>query len=152
MCADILNKEERSKLMGKIKREDTKPELIVRKAFHKFGLRFRLHRKDLPGTPDLVFPKYKFCVFVNGCFWHRHLDCKHAYTPKSNIYFWLTKFRRNIERDNKNISALRTLGWDVVIIWECETMEKEKINKRINHICETYKSPNRKNKIQSVNF
>ncbi len=106
--------------MSRIKNRDTKPEIAVRSLLHRMGYRFRLHRKDLPGRPDIVLPKYNTVIFVHGCFWHRHKNCRFAYTPKSNIEFWTEKFEKNIRRDDRNKVALENLGWNVKIIWECE--------------------------------
>lgn len=106
--------------MQSVSSKDTGPELIVRSAAHRLGLRFRLHRKDLPGKPDLVFPRYRIALFVHGCFWHRHKGCRKASMPKSNRAFWSLKFDRNISRDRKNVLDLRRLGWRVVVIWQCE--------------------------------
>ena len=117
--------------MRAVRRENTGPELAVRKAAHRLGLRFRLHRKDLPGTPDLVFPKHRTCVFVHGCFWHRHPGCKKASTPKTRRDYWLPKFERNVERDREKEEALRRLGWRVVTIWECETRDPEELERRL---------------------
>lgn len=121
MCADIFTPEKRSEVMGKIKGKDTKPELIVRSLCHRLGYRFRLHRKDLPGTPDLVFPKFQLCVFVHGCFWHRHNGCRYAYQPKSRPEFWLPKLEKNTQRDQHSQEELRRMGWTVEVVWECET-------------------------------
>jgi len=104
--------------MSQIQSKNTKPELIVRKYLFARGLRYRLHLRDLPGSPDLVFPKYKKAVFVNGCFWHRH-NCRYATTPKTNTEFWLKKFAKNVERDDKNYTMLKDMGWDIIIVWEC---------------------------------
>lgn len=134
MCADILTPQERSLMMGKIKGQNTKPELVVRSLCHAMGLRFRLHRKDLPGTPDLVFPKYRLCLFVHGCFWHRHPGCKYAYTPKTKLDFWLPKLQRNMERDKEKEDALRELGWQVEVVWECETKRPELLRLRLKDI------------------
>lgn len=131
MCADILTPEERSLMMGKIKGRNTKPEMIVRSLCHSMGLRFRLHRKDLPGSPDLVFPKYRLCIFVHGCFWHRHPGCKYAYIPKSRPEFWLPKLARNVERDREKEETLRALGWRVGVIWECETRNVDNLRMKI---------------------
>ncbi|MBD8560268.1 DNA mismatch endonuclease Vsr [Pseudomonas fluorescens] len=121
MSADVVTPEQRSRNMSKIRGKNTKPEMIVRSTYHELGLRYRLHRKDLPGTPDLIFPKYRLCVFVHGCFWHRHPGCKYAYTPKSRLDFWLPKLAKNIERDTRAQRALEAAGWRVSIIWECQT-------------------------------
>jgi DNA mismatch endonuclease (patch repair protein) len=117
---DIISKEKRSWNMSRIRSKDTKPEKIVRSLLHRMGFRFRLHVKDLPGKPDIVLPKYKTVIFVHGCFWHRHLKCKYAYTPKSNIDFWEKKFADNIARFKIVKKKLEHLQWNVVVIWECE--------------------------------
>ncbi|WP_027612625.1 very short patch repair endonuclease [Pseudomonas sp. URIL14HWK12:I6] len=124
MSADIVSPEHRSRIMSKIRGKNTKPEMVVRSLCHQMGLRFRLHRRDLPGTPDLVFPKYRLCMFVHGCFWHRHPECKYAYMPKSRVDFWHTKFTKNVERDLNAQQALINLGWRVVTIWECHTKNR----------------------------
>ena len=111
----------RSANMARIKSKDTKPELAVRKALHKLGYRFRLHRRDLPGKPDVVLPRYRTVLLVHGCFWHRHPGCRFAYMPKSRVDFWRAKFDRNVARDNEVQAALRDLGWTVRVVWECET-------------------------------
>ncbi|MEE5042183.1 very short patch repair endonuclease [Pseudomonas alliivorans] len=121
MCADVFTPEQRSKVMGKIKGKNTKPELIVRSVCHRLGLRFRLHRGDLPGKPDLVFPKYKLCLFVHGCFWHQHPGCKYAYRPKSRPEFWIPKLQKNVIRDADARAELEATGWKVAVIWECRT-------------------------------
>ncbi len=111
---------ERSALMAKIGSRDTKPELLVRKAAHAAGLRFRLQDRRLPGKPDLSFPSRKLAMFVHGCFWHRHPGCKATRTPKSRIPFWEAKFQSNVERDRRVETQLEALGWKVIVIWECE--------------------------------
>ena len=110
--------------MGRVRGKDTKPEIIVRKIAHSLGYRFRLHRSDLPGSPDLSFPSRKKVIFVHGCYWHRH-QCKKATTPKTNTAFWLKKFEQNIARDMKNQTELADRGWESLVIWECETGKKE---------------------------
>lgn len=117
---DIIDPALRSRLMGSIRSTNTKPELYVRRVAHAMGYRFRLHRKDLPGRPDLAFPKYRTVIFVHGCFWHRHPRCVFATTPKTRAAFWATKFAANVERDSRNKSDLRRLGWRVIVLWECE--------------------------------
>lgn len=107
--------------MSRIRSSNTKPELIVRQVLHAIGYRFRLHRHDLPGKPDIVLPKYKTVIFVHGCFWHRHEDCKYAYNPKSRVEFWQEKFRSNIERDKRVSEQIAVAGWRQLTIWECET-------------------------------
>lgn len=130
--ADTLSAEHRSWLMGRVKAKNTKPELIVRRLAHGLGYRFRLHRKDLPGRPDLVFPGLKKAIFVHGCFWHRH-NCSKATTPKTNVSFWQEKFDRNVERDKSAISALEGIGWGVMIVWECETKDREGLILRLTN-------------------
>jgi DNA mismatch endonuclease, patch repair protein len=130
---DNISKKKRSWNMSQIKGKNTKPELKVRSLLHSMGYRFRLHRKDLPGKPDIVLPKYKTAIFVHGCFWHRHSMCKYAYTPKSRVEFWESKFRNNIKRDEVNIKKLRGLGWNVVIIWECQTKNLEKFENELEN-------------------
>ena len=107
--------------MSSIGSKNTAPEIIVRKICHRLGYRFRLHRKDLPGTPDLVFPRLHKVVLVHGCFWHRHKGCYKATIPQTRQQFWEEKFLTNIRRDNENIDALQALGWKVKVVWECET-------------------------------
>lgn len=118
--SDIFSKEKRSLLMSKVRDKNTSPELIVRKWLHKEGYRFRLYRKDLPGKPDIVLPKYKTAIFVHGCFWHRHIGCKKASIPATNVGIWLKKFGENIERDKRKQQELEELGWQVIILWQCE--------------------------------
>ena len=129
MSSEVIHKvsEQRSRNMSAIKSKNTKPEIAVRKLLHSMGYRFRLHRKDLPGSPDIVLPKYKTVIFVHGCFWHRHENCKYASTPKTRKEFWNKKFNDNILRDKKNLEILSSLGWKIIIIWECEIRNK-KIN------------------------
>ena len=122
MSSEVLHNlsEQRSRNMSAIKSKNTKPEIAVRKLLHSMGYRFRLHRKDLPGSPDIVLPKYKTVIFVHGCFWHRHENCKYASTPKTRKEFWEKKFRENINRDNLNQANLSLRGWKIIIIWECQ--------------------------------
>lgn len=117
---DVVDGPTRSRMMSAITSRNTKPEITVRKFLHARGYRFRLHRKDLPGRPDIVLPKWKACIFVHGCFWHRHPDCRYATTPKTRPEFWTKKFRENVARDHRNIETLRVAGWSCHIIWECE--------------------------------
>jgi len=132
---DIMSKEKRSWIMSRIKDKNTEPEKRIRSMLHELGYRFRLHRKDLPGRPDVVLPKYKTVIFVHGCFWHRHRGCKYSYQPKSRVEFWKTKFDTNVERDERNTEKLKKLGWRVLIIWECELEQKpEKLIRRLTEI------------------
>lgn len=117
----------RSALMARIGPKNSRPEMVVRKLAHRLGYRFRLHRRDLPGTPDIVFPVKKCVVFVHGCFWHRHNDCSRTTTPKTRAEFWAEKFSRNVERDAKNVESLKEQGWDVLIIWECDTFDPNRV-------------------------
>lgn len=117
--SDIYSKNKRSEVMSKVKSKNTKPELQVRSWLHKRGFRFRLHRKDLPGVPDIILPKYKTAIFVHGCFWHQHSGCKKATIPKTNHEFWKQKLERNVERDNEHVNQLKQQGWKVFIVWEC---------------------------------
>lgn len=117
---DIMTPEQRSRCMSAIKGKDTKPEMIVRKYLFSKGLRYRLHVRSLPGHPDIVLPKYRTVVFINGCFWHGHEGCKYYRLPKSNVEFWESKITNNKNRDVLNEIKLKELGWRVIRIWECE--------------------------------
>jgi DNA mismatch endonuclease (patch repair protein) len=117
---DSISKERRSWNMSRIRSKDTTPEKIVRSLLHHMGYRFRLHKNELPGKPDIVLPKYKTVLEVRGCYWHRHAGCKYAYIPKSNTEFWENKFQKNVERDRQNERKLKELGWKLMIVWECE--------------------------------
>ena len=121
---DIVDSTRRSELMAGIRGRDTAPEITIRRVAHRMGLRFRLHRKDLPGRPDLVLPKHRLAVFAHGCFWHQHEGCRYASTPKSRVAFWTAKFEANVVRDARQQAALRALGWQVLVIWQCETRDK----------------------------
>ncbi|WP_274362916.1 very short patch repair endonuclease [Paenibacillus thermotolerans] len=121
---DKFDKVKRSEIMSKISGKNTKPEIIVRKLLHRMGYRFRLHRIDLPGKPDIVLPKYKKVILVHGCFWHGHDGCVKSKLPETNKDFWLKKIGKNIERDLKHFKSLEELGWDVLIIWSCEMSKK----------------------------
>ena len=129
--ADKLTLEKRSWNMSRIKGRDTAPELAVRKTLHAAGYRFRLHRKDLPGKPDIVLPKYKTVIFVHGCFWHSH-GCKDSGTPKTNTSFWAAKLADNVRRDIKNQALLTQQGWNVQVIWECEIRNATELLSRLN--------------------
>lgn len=129
---DLLTKSRRSWNMGQVGSKNTKPELTVRSLLHRQGYRFRLHRKELPGKPDIVLPKYKTVIFVHGCFWHRHANCPDASTPKTRTDFWLKKFSENKVRDEKNQTSLLSRGWNVIVVWECETAKLDKLTARLN--------------------
>lgn len=117
--------------MAKVGSKDTKPEMIVRRIAHALGYRFRLQRRDLPGTPDLVFLRLRKAVFVHGCFWHRHSGCRMASMPKTRVGFWREKFETNVQRDTRNETALRSDGWDVATVWECETKNQLTLKHRL---------------------
>ncbi|MBL3571451.1 very short patch repair endonuclease [Rhodovulum sulfidophilum] len=130
---DILTPEQRSERMSRVRGRDTKPEMLVRRLTHGMGYRYRLHGRGLPGSPDLVFPSRMKVIFVHGCFWHQHLDpgCKLARLPKSKLDFWGPKLETNRERDERNLVLLAELGWDVLVIWECQTKNREELQARI---------------------
>jgi len=120
LAKDILDTTKRSWVMSRVRSKDTTPERVVRSALHNAGYRFRIHRADLPGKPDIVLPKYQLAIFVNGCFWHQHPDCKKATIPENNREFWQKKLTRTIERDKQNRCKLYLLGWKVLTLWECD--------------------------------
>jgi DNA mismatch endonuclease (patch repair protein) len=128
---DRLTREHRSWNMSRIRGRDTRPELVVRSVLHNLGFRFRLNPIKLPGKPDVVLTRHRIAVFVHGCFWHRHADCRFAYEPKSNADFWTAKFRQNCERDVRNETALRLLGWRVLIVWECQAADRAALTQRL---------------------
>ena len=131
---DTVPREKRSWIMSQIKGRDTKPEFVVRSLLHMMGYRFRLHRRDLPGRPDIVLPKYGISIFVNGCFWHRHKGCRFAYEPKSRKRFWLKKFTENVERDGRVKRELKALGWRVITIWECQTRSVGTLSRKLEKL------------------
>lgn len=124
----------RSAQMALVRSQDTKPEMRVRRALHGFGLRYRLHDRRLPGTPDLVFPSRKVVVFVHGCFWHQHPGCPAARTPKSRLEFWTTKLNANVARDHKQRALLESLGWTVIEVWECESRDPDLLRQLADQI------------------
>lgn len=124
--SDILTKEQRHRCMSNVKSKNTKPEIMVRKFLFSNGYRYRVNRKDLPGKPDIVLPKYKTVVFINGCFWHGHPKCKYATIPATNRDFWLAKINGNVERDKLTREKLSQLGWKVIDIWQCQLKPHEK--------------------------
>jgi DNA mismatch endonuclease (patch repair protein) len=128
---DIVSSVKRSQMMSGIRGKDTKPEIIVRQAAHALGYRFRVNRRDLPGSPDIVFPGRKTVLFVHGCYWHRHDGCKYCYSPKSNIEFWERKFRDNVLRDIRVQRELQQMGWRVAVIWECEAIQPDGLRQKL---------------------
>ena len=141
--ADVLTPEQRSRCMAAVKGKDTKPEMIVRKYLFSRGLRFRVQVRKLPGTPDIVLPKYKTAIFINGCFWHGHEGCKYFRLPKSNVDFWREKIERNIERDRESMQALLDLRWKVIRVWECELRNKANREVTLNKIYNSITSADR---------
>ncbi|WP_428675340.1 very short patch repair endonuclease [Reyranella sp.] len=120
--------------MRSITKKNTRPELTVRRVLHAMGLRFRLHRHDLPGTPDVVLPRHRAAVLVHGCFWHQHAGCKHAKLPRARPEYWLPKLARNAERDVRAKDALKTAGWRVFVVWECETKDRQALARRLRRV------------------
>ena len=131
---DTLSRERRSWNMSRIRGRDTAPERLVRSILHGMGCRFRLNVSPLPGRPDIVLRKRRTVVLVHGCFWHRHPECKYAYTPKTNIEFWSRKFAENVERDRRTTAALKELGWRVITVWECEARITGKLRSRLRRL------------------
>jgi len=131
--ADTVTPKRRSEIMSNIRAKGMKPEMFVRRLVHSMGYRYRLHRKDLPGKPDLVFPSRRKVIFVHGCFWHQHADpaCKISRRPQSNQDYWLPKLERNVARDAEHQARLTELGWDALVIWECETKDRDALGARI---------------------
>ena len=131
---DIVDPQRRSQMMARIGPRHTRPELIVRRLLHRLGFRFRLHRSDLPGRPDLVLARHRLVIFVHGCFWHRHEGCLNCTMPKTRAEFWSKKFLENVARDARSTRALRRAGWRVMTIWECETDEPSPLERRLLRI------------------
>lgn len=140
--ADIVDPEARSRMMRGIRGTNTKPELNIRRRLHAAGFRYGLHRKDLPGRPDMVMPRHNAVVFVHGCYWHRHADCRLATTPSSRTEFWTAKFAANQERDRRNISDLRDRGWRVAVVWECEVRSASGADRAVSELIEWLLSDN----------
>ncbi|MDZ4753491.1 MAG: very short patch repair endonuclease [Phycisphaerae bacterium] len=126
-----MTPEQRSRCMSRIRSKNTTPELLVRSLVHRMGFRFRLHRRDLPGTPDLVFVGAQKVIFVHGCFWHQHPGCRHATQPATRADFWEAKFERNRARDRRACEALAALGWTTLVLWECEVRDATQLSKRL---------------------
>jgi DNA mismatch endonuclease (patch repair protein) len=129
--SDVFTKAKRSEVMSRIRARDTRPERAVRSMLHRMGYRFRLHRADLPGKPDIVLPRHKTVILVHGCFWHRHEGCRFAYTPKSRAEFWIKKLESNVVRDRQVKENLSKLGWHVITVWECELRSPDQLSKRL---------------------
>ena len=129
-----MTPETRSRVMRAIVKKNTKPELLVRKALHRMGMRFRLHVKNLPGTPDVVLRRHNLAILIHGCFWHQHQGCRHAKLPRSRLEYWLPKLARNVERDQEAQKALRATGWRSAIIWECEAGDAIQLQRRLDQL------------------
>lgn len=129
--ADVFTKEERSRIMSKVKGRDTKPEKKVRSMLHKLGFRFRINEKKLPGKPDIVLPRHRKVVFVHGCFWHGHKKCKRGSRPTSNVRFWTKKINGNIARDATVRRKLKRAGWKSLVIWTCQIKDEVKLKERL---------------------
>lgn len=137
LMTDTFTPEERSRIMARVRGTDTKPEMLVRTVTHRLGFRYRLHRRDLPGCPDLVLPRHKKVIFVHGCFWHGHERCPRSARPTTNTAFWEKKLQGNIERDRRNEEALVRAGWKVLVVWECGTRDAEKLKALLrDFLCE----------------
>jgi len=128
---DVFTKEKRSRIMSRVKGRDTKPEILIRSVVHRMGFRFRIHRYDLPGHPDIVLPRHKKVIFVHGCFWHGHKKCGRSKRPTTNTNFWNRKLDKNIERDKVFQCKLRSMGWKVLVIWQCETRKAQKLSAKL---------------------
>ena len=136
MMGDVLSPDQRHRNMSRIRGRDTEPERIVRSELHRMGYRFRLHRRDLPGRPDIVLPRLRSVIFVHGCFWHRHKGCRYTTTPKTRAKFWQRKFDENVERDRRNLTELRRAGWRVRCVWECQTRDRKGLERRLRSFLE----------------
>jgi len=133
---DTVPADKRSEIMRRITSKGTKPEIQVRRLVYCLGFRYRLHKKELPGNPDLVFSKRKKLIFVHGCFWHQHDGCKSSHIPKTRKEYWAPKLARTIRRDKENQAKLRDLGWDILVIWECQVRDIEKLTEKIKTFLE----------------
>lgn len=131
---DIVSPETRRKIMQSIRSTNSKAEVRVRSVLHANGFRFRIHSKNLPGTPDIVLSKYRTVILVHGCFWHRHQDCRHSSVPKSNTEFWIEKFERNVQRDRKNLKELKDAGYEVIVLWECELQSTARLEETVSRL------------------
>ena len=148
---DILTPSQRHICMSSIRGKNTKPEILVRKGLHARGFRFRLHNKKLPGSPDIVLPKYGVAIMVNGCFWHGHKGCRYATKPKTNVEFWETKIARNRHRDEVTTAHLEALGWTVMTIWECELRNSSQLDERLNALAEDIRYAGEVKRVKDMN-
>ena len=129
--SDVFSKVKRSRIMSRVKGRDTKPEILIRSFVHRMGFRFRVHRRDLPGNPDIVLPRYKKAIFVHGCFWHGHKRCRRSKRPTTNEQFWNKKLDGNIERDKRFRRRLHQMNWEVLVVWQCEIRNPEKLLRKL---------------------
>ncbi|MCY3883495.1 MAG: DNA mismatch endonuclease Vsr [Gammaproteobacteria bacterium] len=129
---DTVSTEKRREIMQRIRSTNSKAELQVRSALHASGFRFRIHNKKLPGTPDIVLPKYRTVIMVHGCFWHRHQNCRLSTVPKTNTEFWIEKFDRNVQRDQVNLEKLKDAGFEVIVLWECELRSSSRLEETLS--------------------
>ena len=149
--SDTLSQTQRSYNMSRIRGKNTKPEILVRKGLHARGFRFRLHNKKLPGSPDIVLPKYGVAIMVNGCFWHGHKGCRYATKPKTNVEFWETKIARNRHRDEVTNAHLEALGWYVITVWECELRNSSQLDDRLNALAEEIRYAGEVKRVMDMN-
>lgn len=143
---DIFTKAKRSDIMSKISGTETKPEILVRKFLFANGFRYRKNDKRYPGKPDIVLPKYKAVIFINGCFWHGHKNCDKAKLPETNYEFWKNKIENNIKRDNGNYKQLRKQGWRVIVVWQCQLNNQNNLNRTINELIKNLQNQRPANK------
>jgi len=137
--ADVFTPEKRSAIMARVKNRNTKPEILVRSMLHALGYRFRLHRKDLPGTPDVVLPRHRKVVLVHGCLWHGHPGCRRAARPTTNAEFWNRKIDANLRRDAEALKKLTSAGWQVLTVWECQTRNQDTLRGRLQQFMQSTK-------------
>lgn len=128
---DVFDPAQRSRVMARVKSKNTRPELAVRSMLHGLGYRFRLHRSDLPGTPDIVLSRYRTVIFVHGCFWHQHPGCSQAHRPATHVAYWNAKLDRNRRRDAEHTAALKAAGWKVILVWECQIKDARRLQQRL---------------------
>jgi DNA mismatch endonuclease, patch repair protein len=128
---DIMTREERSERMSRVKNKDSKPEMRVRSLVHRMGYRFRLHNKKLPARPDIVLSRHRKVILIHGCYWHQHGVCRPLAIPENNPDFWRKKFAENVQRDKRNLRELKKLGWRVLVVWECETMDAKLLERKL---------------------